>query len=46
MPLDCVINTDNLHTIPKDRLRQRITQLSGESLFRLDQALRHSLGLE
>ncbi|MBN1341638.1 MAG: type II toxin-antitoxin system PemK/MazF family toxin [Phycisphaerae bacterium] len=46
MPADCVINTDNLHTIPKDRLRQRITHLSDENLFRLDQALRHSLGLE
>jgi len=46
MPVDCVVNTDNLHTIPKDRLRQRITQLPGENLFRLDQALRYSLGIE
>lgn len=46
MPVDSVINTDNLHTIPQDRLRQRITLLSEENLFRLDQALRYSLGLE
>ena len=46
MPVDCVINTDNLHTIPRDRLRQRITHLSGENLFRSDQAIRYSLGLE
>ena len=46
MPVDCVINTDNLHTIPKDSLREQITQLSAEHLFRLDQALRYSLGLE
>ena len=46
MPVECVINTDGLHTIPQTRLRQRITQLSGEHLFRLDQALRYSLGLE
>jgi mRNA interferase MazF len=46
MPVDCVINTDNLHTIPRDRLRQRITGLSPECTFRLDQALLYSLGLE
>lgn len=46
MPARCVINTDNLHTIPKDRLRQRITHLSDEDTFRLDQALRHSLSLD
>jgi mRNA-degrading endonuclease toxin of MazEF toxin-antitoxin module len=45
MPIDCVIDTDNLHTIPQDRLRQRITQLSPTNLFGLDQALRHSPGL-
>lgn len=46
MPADCVINTDNLHTIPKDRLRQRITLLSSEHIFSLGQAPRHSLDLE
>ncbi len=46
MPVSCVANTDNLHTIPKDRLRQRITMLSAERLFALDQALRYSLDLE
>ena len=46
MPVDCVINTDNLHTLPRHRLRQLITPLSGDKLFQLDQAIRHSLGLE
>jgi mRNA interferase MazF len=46
MPSDCVINADNLHTIPKDRLRRRILALSGEQLFALGQALRYSLDLE
>ena len=46
MPVNCVVNTDNLHTIPKDRLRQRMTTLSGERLFALDRALRYSLDLE
>jgi len=46
MPADCVVNTDNLHTIPRDRFRERITTLSSERLFHLDRALRFSLGLE
>jgi len=46
MPASCVVNTDNLHTIPKPRLLQRITVLAGHRLFALDQALRHSLDLE
>ena len=46
MPADCVINTDNIHTIPRDRIRTRIISLKGELLFRLDQALRYSLALD
>ncbi len=46
MPTDCVINTDNLHTIPRDRLRSRITLLTPERLFQLGQALRFALEIE
>ena len=46
MPVDCVVNTDNLHTIPKDRLRERITVIPEDRLFALAQALRHSLDLD
>ena len=46
MPVDCVINTDNLHTIPAERLRRRIMELSGERLFALGHSLRYSLELE
>jgi mRNA-degrading endonuclease toxin of MazEF toxin-antitoxin module len=46
MPVDCVVNTDNLHTIPKDRLRQRITLVPEDRLFALTQAIRYSLDLE
>jgi mRNA interferase MazF len=46
MPTECVINTDNLHTIPRDRLRERIMVLSPEKTFALGQALRYSLELE
>lgn len=46
MPVDCVINTDNIHTIPKDRLRERVKVVPEEQLFALAQALRYSLDLE
>ena len=46
MPAECVINTDNLHTIPKGRFRGFIAGLSPEKLFALDNALRYSLELE
>jgi len=28
VPSDCVVNFDNLHTIPRDMLRHRVTVLS------------------
>lgn len=46
MPADCVINTDNLYTIPRAHLRQRIIELSPEQLFQLDSALKYSLDLD
>lgn len=46
MPADCVINTDNIHTIPRERFRQRILSLSAQQMFSLERALRHSFGLE
>ena len=46
MPSDCVANTDNLHTIPKDRLREQIIALRAELLFALNNALRYSLELD
>jgi mRNA interferase MazF len=46
MPADCVVNTDNLHTIPRDRFRQRITELPSERLYQLDRSLEFSPGLE
>jgi mRNA interferase MazF len=27
VPSDCVVNFDNLHTIPRDKLRRRVTSL-------------------
>jgi mRNA interferase MazF len=28
VPSDCVVNFDNLHTLPRDLFRRRVTQLS------------------
>lgn len=46
MPVACVVHTENIHTVPRDQIRTRITSLHGEVLFRLDQALRYSLALD
>lgn len=37
VPSACVVNFDNLHTLPKDAFRRRIT---GLSVFRMHQACR------
>ncbi len=45
MPRPCVINTDNLVTIPRSILETRIAALSAAKTEQLDAALRFSLGL-
>jgi mRNA-degrading endonuclease toxin of MazEF toxin-antitoxin module len=45
MPRPCVINTDNLVTIPKALLEAHIASLSKTKLEQLDAALQFSLGL-
>ncbi len=45
MPKSCVINCDVLLTIPKSILKSRITRLSHEKTFALNQALVFALGL-
>lgn len=46
MPVDCVANTNNLHTIPKDRLKEKIVTMTREQEFALTNALRYSLDVE
>jgi mRNA interferase MazF len=46
MPRPCVINTDNLVTIPKILLESPITSLTAAKLKQLDTALAFSLGLD
>jgi mRNA interferase MazF len=45
MPRPCVINTDNLATIPKAQLESHIVSLTAAKLEQLDDALRFTLGL-
>ncbi len=45
MPQKCVVNTDNLATIPKTWLESKITNLRASKLAALDLALKYSLGI-
>jgi mRNA interferase MazF len=46
MPKPCVINTDNLVTIPKALLESKIVSLDAERVGELERALAFSLGLD
>ncbi len=46
MPVACVVNTDNLVTVPRTWLKTKVCQLSATKLAALDEALAFSLGLE
>ena len=40
VPSDCVVNFDNLHTLPRGALRRRITRLGAAKLAEACRALR------
>ena len=44
VPTDCVVNFDNLHTIPRAAFRRRVTTLSGERMTHACRALRDAFG--
>jgi mRNA interferase MazF len=44
VPSDCVVNFDNLHTLPRNAFRRRITQLSPARLHQACRVLRASMG--
>ncbi len=46
MPKECVVNLENLTTIPKDSLADRLTTLSPKKMEELDAALKFALGME
>ena len=45
LPSRCVVNLDDLTTIPKALIRERITVLSAERLQQIDDAIRFALDL-
>ncbi len=45
MPTDCVINLDNILTVPKSRLTERITTLSPEKMTAVAKAVVFALDL-
>jgi mRNA interferase MazF len=46
MPSRCVVNLDDITTLPKFLIKQRITALSAEMLQQVDQAIRFALDLD
>ena len=44
VPTDCVVNFDNLHTIPRSAFRRQITQLEPSRLRQACQTLRDATG--
>ena len=44
LPTNCVVNFDNIHTIPRDAFRRRIVQLGPVRLAQACQRLRDATG--
>ena len=46
MPTRCVVNLDDITTLPKALIKQRITVLSSEKIHQIDDAIRFALDLD
>jgi len=44
VPTDCVVNFDNVHTIPRDAFRRQVVQLEPRRLAQACQRLRDATG--
>ena len=44
VPSDCVVNFDNLHTLPRPALRRQVTQLSALRMAQACRTLRDATG--
>jgi len=44
VPTDCVVNFDNVHTLPRDALRRRVTILSAARMAQACRALAAATG--
>jgi mRNA interferase MazF len=44
LPTDCVVNFDNVHTLPRTTFRRRVTQLSARRMTQACRTVRDALG--
>jgi mRNA interferase MazF len=44
VPSDCVVNFDNVHTIPRSSFRRRVTRLSAPRMSQACRVLRDAVG--
>lgn len=44
VPSDCVVNFDNVHTLPRSTFRREVTQLSARRMAQACQTLRDATG--
>jgi len=44
LPTDCVVNFDNIHTVPREAFRRRITSLSDVRMVQVCRVLRDAMG--
>jgi mRNA interferase MazF len=44
LPTDCVVNFDNIHTIPRESFRRRVTSLSDARMAQACRTLRDAMG--
>ncbi len=44
LPTDCVVNFDNLHTVPRESFRRRVIALSDARMSQACRVLRDALG--
>jgi mRNA interferase MazF len=44
VPSDCMVNFDNLHTLPRETFRRRVTVLSASRMAQACRALRDATG--
>ena len=46
IPARCVVNLDDITTLPKVLIKQRLTALSAEKIHEIDEAIRFALDLD
>jgi len=44
VPSDCIVNFDNVHTIPRETFRRRVTTLSSPRMAQACRTLRNAVG--